>query len=165
MYVPNISSVFFRCMLQVNYLDVAYIHTYVASVLSGCCMCLQLFFKCFKVFLHVFQAHFSNVSAVSYICCNCFIWMFQSRSRCCVCCNMSHLPQLPTAATGAPCMEGSGAADMEGHRKQESVGEWRERPHLCVQQALARASGRGGSTRTSGLQCYGKPIDVMEAPR
>jgi hypothetical protein len=72
---------FFRCMLQVNYLDVAYVHTYVASVLSGCCMCLQLFFKCFHVFLHVFQAHISNVSAVSYICCNCFIWMFQSRSR------------------------------------------------------------------------------------
>jgi hypothetical protein len=29
-------------------------HTYVASVLSGCCICLQLFFKCFHVFLHVF---------------------------------------------------------------------------------------------------------------
>jgi hypothetical protein len=48
-------------------------HTYVASVLSGCCICLQLFLSVFHVFLHAFQAYVSNVLVVSYVCCNCFI--------------------------------------------------------------------------------------------
>jgi hypothetical protein len=39
-------------------------HTYVASVSSGCCMCLAMIFKCFQVFTRVFQTLVSNVSSV-----------------------------------------------------------------------------------------------------
>jgi hypothetical protein len=35
-------------------------HTYVASVLSTCCVCAMVF-KCFQVFLQVFQTHVSSV--------------------------------------------------------------------------------------------------------
>jgi hypothetical protein len=45
-------------------------HTYVAKYF----ICIL---HMFAVFLHVFQAHVLNVSTVSYVCCNCFIWMFQ----------------------------------------------------------------------------------------
>jgi hypothetical protein len=48
--VPNVSSVF-RCMLQVFFLDVAYVpHKYVASVLSRCRICLQWLSSVFQVF-------------------------------------------------------------------------------------------------------------------
>jgi hypothetical protein len=63
-----VASVFIR-MLQM-------FHTYVASVLSSLTYVCS-FFKCFHVFLHVFQAHVSNASAISYVYCNCFIWMSQ----------------------------------------------------------------------------------------
>jgi hypothetical protein len=77
-YVPNVSSVF---------------QIFVASVLSGCCVCftrmLQVFyidvayvcngFQEFLTVLQVFQTHVASVSAVSYICCKCvFIWTFQN---------------------------------------------------------------------------------------
>jgi hypothetical protein len=106
----------------------------------------------------MFQLFRTYVAIVSFGC-------FKVDQGCCACCNVSHLPQLPTAAAEAPCMEGSGAAGVEGHGKQESVGEWRKRAPPM------RATGTGagvwtrGSTRTSGLQCCRKPIDVMEAPR
>ena len=45
------------------YLDVVYVCNSYSSV--------------FHVFLHEFEVHVSNVSAVSYVCRNCFIWMFQ----------------------------------------------------------------------------------------
>jgi hypothetical protein len=46
---------------------------------------------------------------------------------CCVCCNVSHLSQQLAAAAETPGMEGSGVADVEGRRKQGSVGKWRGR--------------------------------------
>ena len=69
-FVPNVSSVFFRRMLQV--------------CLSGCCICfthmLQVFylnvayvcngFHEFSSVLQVFQTHDASVSDVSYVCCN-----------------------------------------------------------------------------------------------
>ena len=68
------------------------------------------YFECFSHFVHMLQLFHLDVSKID--------------SRCCVCCNVSHLPQLPTAAARAPCMEGSCAAGVEG---VGSVGEWRER--------------------------------------
>jgi len=47
-------------MLQVLYLDVAYVYTYVASVLSRYCIYLQMAFKCFANVSGVF----ASVSAV-----------------------------------------------------------------------------------------------------
>jgi hypothetical protein len=32
--------------------------------LSGCCVCFAMVFKCFQVFLRVFQTHVSSVSSV-----------------------------------------------------------------------------------------------------
>jgi hypothetical protein len=49
-------------------------HTYIASVFIWM---LYMFAIVFQVFLHMFQMHVSNVLAVSYVCCNYFIWMFQ----------------------------------------------------------------------------------------
>jgi hypothetical protein len=49
-------------------------HTYVASVLSGCCiffiMGFKCFYKCFRCMFQVFHVH-------SDICYKCYIWMFQ----------------------------------------------------------------------------------------
>ena len=40
-------------------------HTYVVSVLSGCCICFAMAFQeFFQVFLQVFQMHVSSVSSV-----------------------------------------------------------------------------------------------------
>jgi hypothetical protein len=99
-------------------------HTYVASVLSGCCICLQLFFKCFcmcfrrmfrmfqlfRIMLQLFHLDISKVYR-----------------ECCACGNVSHLPELSAADAGASCMEGSDTAGVEGRGKQGSVGEWRGR--------------------------------------
>jgi hypothetical protein len=61
-YFPNVSSRFPYVCLQVFYLDVSYVFTYMK--------CFQVFFcKCFHI-------HVSSVSVVSYVCCKCFIWMF-----------------------------------------------------------------------------------------
>jgi hypothetical protein len=46
-------------------LDVQYAsHKYVASVLSGCCICFAIAFQCFQVFLQVFHTHVSSVSSI-----------------------------------------------------------------------------------------------------
>jgi hypothetical protein len=66
-------------------------HIYVVSVLSGCCICLQWFFKSFKCF-----------ASVSNVCCkyfSCFVRMlqvclsecFKNKLRCYTCCNVTHL--------------------------------------------------------------------------
>ena len=61
--VPNVLSIF-RRMLQVFIWVLHMFHTYVASVLSGCCVCFTMVFKCFQVFLQVFQMHVSSASSV-----------------------------------------------------------------------------------------------------
>ena len=38
-------------------------HTYVTSILSRCCVCFRNSFKCFQVFLQVFQMHVSSFSS------------------------------------------------------------------------------------------------------
>jgi hypothetical protein len=64
-------------------------HKYVASVLSGCCICFnsfqefQVFCKCFRGILQVFQLFHAYVASVSSEC-------FKSRSKCCTCCNVIH---------------------------------------------------------------------------
>jgi hypothetical protein len=70
-FVSNVSFVFLDVCCKWVYPDVA-------NVLSRCCICLQLFFQ---VYLHVFQTHVSNVLAISYVCCNSVIWMFQKHIR------------------------------------------------------------------------------------
>jgi hypothetical protein len=54
-----------------------YFHTYVASVLSRCCVCFATVSSVFQVFLQVFQKHVSNVSLfldyVAIVASGCFI--------------------------------------------------------------------------------------------
>jgi hypothetical protein len=97
----------------VFYLDVAYVCNYFSSV------------------LHVFHAHVSNVSVVSYYVAIVLFGCFKSRSRYCACYSVSHLPQLSTAANGAPCMEGSGVAGAEGAGSRETWGSGAASP-ACV---------------------------------
>jgi hypothetical protein len=72
-------------MLHVFYLRVAYVsnlcckyfiwvlhmlHTYVASVPSGCCICFQhVFLSCFRHMLQVFQLFWTYVANISSRCC------------------------------------------------------------------------------------------------
>jgi hypothetical protein len=132
--VSNISSVFFSDVCyECVYLDVAYFYTYVVSVLSGCCICLQLFFKCF-----------SCVSNTCFECSSCFVRMLQlfnlDASKvdrgCCACYNVSHLSRPPATVVGVPCMEVSGAANLKGRGSREAWGSGAGRPRLCMQQAL-----------------------------
>ena len=68
-----ISSVCSKCFISFSR------HIF-ASVLSRCCICFHTCKVFSAVFLQVFHTHVSSVSAISYVCCKCFIWMFQSRS-------------------------------------------------------------------------------------
>jgi len=52
--VPNVSSVFQTYIASVFIWMLHMFHTYVVSVLSGCC-------ACFQVFLQVFHMHVSSV--------------------------------------------------------------------------------------------------------
>jgi hypothetical protein len=53
---------FFKRMLQACLFECCIcFHTYVASVLSGCCACFAMVFK---YFLQVFQIHVSNILSV-----------------------------------------------------------------------------------------------------
>jgi hypothetical protein len=65
-YFPDVCCSVFILMLHMFY-------TYIASVLSRCCVCLQ----CFSSVFHVFQTHVSSVSFVFCLCCKCCIYMFQ----------------------------------------------------------------------------------------
>jgi hypothetical protein len=70
--ILDVSSVFI-CMLQVFYLDVEYVFTHMLHVCH-----LDVAYVCngFQVFLgvlQVFQMYVTSVSAVSDICCKCFI--------------------------------------------------------------------------------------------
>ena len=77
-------------------------HTYVAVVSSGCCVYLNGY-TCFQVFsgvLQVFQIYVANVSAISNVCCKCFIWMLQSRS------GVAHVLMGPTCRIRSPLLLG-----------------------------------------------------------
>jgi hypothetical protein len=82
-----------------------------AIVFQVFCMCFKRMFRMFHLSVCMLQLFHLDILKVN--------------RMCCACCNVSHMPQLPAAAAGAPCMEGSGAADVEACGKQESVGEWR----------------------------------------
>jgi hypothetical protein len=51
------------------------IHSYIASVLSGCYVYVAMLFKCSCVFLQVFQLMFQTFYLCLYACCKCCIWM------------------------------------------------------------------------------------------
>jgi hypothetical protein len=68
-YVANICPhcfiCFFRHMLQVCLSGSCICFTHMLQMfLFGCCICVAKFFKCFHVFLQVFQTHVSNISFV-----------------------------------------------------------------------------------------------------
>ena len=64
---------FFICSLQVFHLDVAYVsHVYCKYFFLDVTYVCNDFSRVFKYF-QVFQMHVANVSAVSYVCCKCFI--------------------------------------------------------------------------------------------
>jgi hypothetical protein len=52
-------------------------HTYVTSVLFGCCICLAMAFQVFSGFLQLFKTHVSHVSSVFKRTMQYFVWMFQ----------------------------------------------------------------------------------------
>jgi hypothetical protein len=130
MYVTNV----FIWMLHM-------FHTYVTSVLSGCCICLQLFFQ---VFFMCF--------------CKCFRRMFQMFSYfrtyvASVLCILQCEP--PAAATCCSCGDvvhgGEQRSRREGRRKQGSVGEQHGRGlPMC---AAGADVWTRGSVRTSGRWC------------
>jgi hypothetical protein len=78
--------IYFKHTLQVFHLDVAKVdlniaytcmlqafqgfHTYVASVLSGRCICFAM---AINMFFLVFQTYVASVSNISNVCCKCFI--------------------------------------------------------------------------------------------
>jgi hypothetical protein len=87
---PIVSSVFWR-MLQVFYLDVAYVSHVCCKVLSGCCICCNDF----QEFLGVF----ASVSNICRKCFSCFERMLQvlhldvaKVDWCCTSCNVTYLP-------------------------------------------------------------------------
>jgi hypothetical protein len=92
-------------MLQVFYLDVAYVCNYFSSVF----MCSKRMFRMFKLFR-------TYVAIVLFEC-------FKNRLRYYACYNVSDLLQLHVAAAGASCTEGRGAACVEGRGKEGSVEE------------------------------------------
>jgi hypothetical protein len=90
LYVTNVSSIFsyVHCKCFISMLHM--FHTYVASVLSGCCVCLQWFSGVFKCFASISDAY-----------CRCFSFFvrmlkmflsecFKSILACCTCCNVTH---------------------------------------------------------------------------
>jgi hypothetical protein len=69
---PMFHLFFFRRMLQVSFIWMLHMfHTYVASVLSGCCVCFTMFFrcfcKCFKCMFQVFDLLFRRMLHVLYL--------------------------------------------------------------------------------------------------
>ena len=60
--ISNVSSVFSYACCKCVYLDVAYVSHICCNVLYGCCVCFAMVFKCFHVFLQVFQTRVSSVS-------------------------------------------------------------------------------------------------------
>jgi hypothetical protein len=76
---------FFRRMLQACLSGCCNMfHTYVASVLFGCCVCLQWFSRVFQVFLQVFRMHISSVLSIFFLyVASVTSECFNSRSRYC----------------------------------------------------------------------------------
>jgi hypothetical protein len=100
---------------------------------------LHIFVIVFHVFLHVFQAHVSNVSVVSYVRYNCFRLDVSKVDRgCCACCNMSHLPQLSVVVASGAVHGGERRGRHGGSQEAGKRGEvsragpasrcWRRRP-------------------------------------
>jgi hypothetical protein len=144
-------------------------HTYIATILSGCCICLQwfsrvfmCFCKCFTRLLQVFQLFRMNVLSVS-------SWCFKSRS----CCNVTHLPQTACCCNcldavhtwgGSGGMERCSAAGArsgrrwrQGHRQslrdmwvQQAEGAWAEKWRGC-----GRTKARKWGHSSLGAACAG----------
>jgi hypothetical protein len=66
-------------------------HIYVVSVLSGCCICLQWFFKSFKCFASVSNACCKYFSCFVRMLQVCLSECFKNKLRCYTCCNVTHL--------------------------------------------------------------------------
>jgi hypothetical protein len=104
-------------------------HTYVASVLFGCCiayvcncfssifMCFCMCFKCFNYFVCMLQLFYLDVSKID--------------SGCCACCNVSHLLLLGRHAWRGATQQAWRGAGSRGTRASGTVG-----PCQCVQQTL-----------------------------
>jgi hypothetical protein len=60
-YIATAIHVWCKCMFQL-------FQMYVVSVLSGCCICCTGYTR-------MLQVYDSNISAVSNVCCKCFIWI------------------------------------------------------------------------------------------
>jgi hypothetical protein len=61
---PMFHLFFQTCVASVFIWTLHMFQPYVASVLSGCCVCFTIVSKCFQVFLQLFQMHVSSVSSV-----------------------------------------------------------------------------------------------------
>jgi hypothetical protein len=121
--------------------------------LCGCFICfthmLQVFFLDVAYVFNCFSCVFTCVSDTCFECFNCFVRMLhldvsKVDRRCCACCHVSHLPQPPAAAAGALYIEGNGTTDVEGVQKAGRRGL-----RLNVQQSLARVSRHGSRPHLS----------------
>ena len=143
-YVVNISSGCCKSRSRMFHVFQVF-HTYIASVSSACCICLQCLHACFLVF-HTYIASVSlfrtYVASVS--------------SGCCTCCNVTPLPQPPTATARTPpwvtvrapktgrCICGAHPQAGQETRTHEGTGgpprahgKWSKRgrsPHACARE-------------------------------
>jgi hypothetical protein len=64
--VAYVSHIYCKCFIYMLHM----FHIYIVNVLSTCCICFTMAFKCFYVFLQVFYLP-------SDVCYNCCMWIFQ----------------------------------------------------------------------------------------
>jgi hypothetical protein len=122
-YVASVRFIYFRCMLQVSYLDVPSVsvaYTYVASVYSKCFICFRRMLqvclsRCCSCYTHTLQTYV-------YKCFTCFWCMLQSAS----CCNISrrrkrsHVEAVPTGIAVPMCTAseaGVGGPHLHAHQQ------------------------------------------------
>jgi hypothetical protein len=149
-YVAMIAHVCCKCLFPMFHLF--FFRRMLQMCLSGCCICftyiLQVFYLDVAYVCNCLSCVFACVSGAYYECFSCFVCILQlfhlSVSK--VDQGVVHVamsyPQWPAATAGTLCMEGSGVAGVEERGKQGNVGKWCGRPRLCVHQALAWASER-----------------------
>jgi hypothetical protein len=144
-YVVMIVHVCCKClfpMFRLFFSDVCCkcVHLDVPYVSQRCCNYYIWMLHMFAIVFQVFSCVFACVSCTYFECFSYFVRILQLfhldvskiDSGCRACCNVSHLPQLPTAAARAPCMEGSGVASVEGAGSREAWGSGADGPCLCV---------------------------------
>jgi hypothetical protein len=136
-------------------------HAYVACILSGCCLCLQMFssvFRCFfKCLRSMLQVCVSNVSVVLDICCKCFIWMLHILSWPHICYSKSSILQVFHEAQVVPRAQVAPTERVSvGRRSRTSRYKcvaWRRRVAGRGQATTGRSKQQGGHACSDARPC------------